>query len=180
MSGIYIFYGQYRNKSEELLRKAAGVYSGLELSSTAILRTERGKPYFSGLPLFFSISHTDGIWGCFISEAEAGFDVQIKRNVDHNRLAGRFFLNQEAEYVRRNGSDGFFEIWGRKEACVKYLGKGMFRDMRSFSTVQWGELAERIDVKGGICYINSFVLREDVKCAYCGGFIDDEVKLWEL
>jgi len=180
MSRIYLHYGGYRGKSEELLRRSLGDYLGIDMSEEVVLRQPGGKPYIEGRPVCFSVSHTEGIWGCLVSGDEAGLDIQRVRKVDSGKLADRFFLEDEAEYVRDYGIDGFFPVWVRKEACVKYFGTGMFKDMKSFSVVGGGKLAERVDLGGSVCYPRALHLGADVKCAYCLGNCDDEVALWEL
>ena len=154
---IYLYYGEYRNKREELLKKAT-----------------------DDKPLMYSISHTDGVWGCLVSETNVGFDIQIKRDADIIKIAKRFFLEQEARYVKEHGADGFYDIWTRKEACVKYFRTGLARDIKSFSTVKDGKLAERIELRDSLCYVNSFDLRDDIKCAYCSDMGGDDIWIKEL
>ena len=167
MTVLYIFYGDHKGRKDELLQRAAEDYAGPEAGGAVVTRTEEGKPFFLGLPLSFSVSHTEGVWGCAISDSEVGIDVQVKRRVDFKKLAARFFLPSEAEYVAEKGLDGFFDIWTRKEACVKYHGTGLVKNIRWFSTVTDGKLAETIDFRGGICHVRSFDLSDEVKCAYC-------------
>ena len=151
---IYTYYGNYKNKRDELLKKASEIYM------------EEKRDVFPG-GLYHSISHTGNLWGCLISNSNIGMDLQEKRDIDCNKLASRFFLPEEGEYVRENGPDGFFDIWVRKEACVKYYKTGLMRDIKSFSVVSGGVLTEFIMYKGSFCYVNSFEYSDEVKCAYC-------------
>ena len=200
---LYVFQGDNKNKSEELLRKAIEIYvkekavPGLDFSYAGALgvefkKTKQGKPYIEGNPLSFSISHTGDIWGCLISRENVGLDIQQKRKVNFDKLANRFFLDEEIKFVRDNGSDGFFDIWVRKEACVKYFGTGI-RDLRSFCVVKDGKLLEEISFKGedsnlakkavgkdSVCFINAFELASDVKGAYCCGTKDCNLWIREL
>lgn len=171
---IYIYRGEYGNKKKELLMKAARMYveqspcfAEVDFNCLALEKTRNGKPYFSGLPFHFSLSHTGGIWGCLISTSNSGLDIQKIKKIDFSKLAGRFFLEEEKKFVETNGAEGFFEIWVRKEACMKYYGTGIFSGLKSFPVVTDGRLADKVDFMGNICFVSSFDLDDSVKCAYC-------------
>lgn len=171
---IYIFRGEYRDKKDKLLMRAARMYAetdrrleDVDLDRLVLKRSVNGKPYFDGLPFHFSLSHTGGVWGCFISKSNVGLDIQERKPVDHIRLAERFFLTQEKAFVEECGPEGFFDIWTRKEACVKYYGGSIFRNMRSFQVVADGKLAEKIEFMGRPCFVGSIEIGDAVKCAYC-------------
>jgi len=177
---IYVFYGDHKDIKDELLLRAAEAYSGRDMSGAVVIRPEEGKPFFRDMPLYFSVSHTDGTWGCLMSDEEVGFDLQMRRPVNHEKIAERFFSAQEAGYIDRHGADGFFDIWTRKEACVKYHGAGIIKNAKAFSTVCDGKLTGIIDFKGSLCRVDSFDLTDRVKCAYCRGTEDDQLWVREL
>lgn len=99
-----------------------------------ILRTERGKPYFSGNDnLKFNISHsgelsvaalvTDGGW-------DVGVDIEaVNGDRDFHKLAERFFSAEEREYLRVCSYNGvaFYKLWTEKEARAKLFGDGLAR-----------------------------------------------------
>ena len=151
---IYTFKGEHKNKSGDLLKKAVAAFTA-----------EKMIP--AGTELFHSISHTGSLWGCLVSERRVGFDLEIKRDIDCFRLAERFFLEEEIEYVRKNGIDGFFDVWVIKEACVKYYKTGLMKDMKSFRTSDGDRLSERIKHNGDECFVYAFEYCEGVKCGYC-------------
>ena len=73
-------------RTEELVLRATVAYAeemdiALEGMSWEIERTEKGKPYFKELPLSFSVSHTNNLWVCLISDCAdpVGVDVQKKK-----------------------------------------------------------------------------------------------------
>ena len=164
---IYIFRGGHKGKREELLKKAFEMY-------------EKEKSLPDRSELKFSISHTGDIWGCLVSTGDVGFDIQNKKNTDYIKLSKRFFLDSEVEYVKKNGATGFFDIWTRKEACVKYFKTGLLRDIKSFSLTDGNTLTEKVFFRGRVCYVNSFDLSEDVKCAYCSSMRGEDIWLREL
>ena len=177
---IYIYHGEYKDKREELTREALELYAreelGLPRTGLQIKKMEGGKPYLEGLTFHFSVSHTDGLWGCLASESNVGLDIQRIKAVDFNRLAGRFFHDDEKEFVKKTGIDGFFDVWVRKESCIKFFGGGLLKDIKSFSVVGDGKPAETVDYNGSLCHVNAFDMGADVKCAYCRGM--GGVRLW--
>ena len=93
--------------------------------SYEILRTEKGKPYLRGPEkLYLSISHSDDTFACICSDREVGLDIQHKRQVKTEKIAQRFFTEDERKYIG-DDANKFFKIWTRKEAYAKYLGNGL-------------------------------------------------------
>jgi phosphopantetheine--protein transferase-like protein len=95
-----------------------------------VLYTENGKPYFEGNPLYFSLSHTEGIAVCAISDAPVGVDIErirAKKIESIKRIAARLFNEKENKYLDLYNYDlsAFYEIWVRKEAMVKRTGIGI-------------------------------------------------------
>ncbi len=90
---------------------------------------EKGKPYFAGIPLFFSLSHSDGKVILAVSDKEIGADIQAVRKVFANRLVERFFSPDEKQEwkvmdeVQRQ--EFFYRSWTRKEALGKLTGLGV-------------------------------------------------------
>lgn len=86
------------------------------------------------------------------------------------RLPGVFFSEREKAYVQKNGTEGFFEIWTRREAFGKYTGEGFFGTMPEFVSPD-GLIEKQVLIKD-----NEFVLlkeipgshiAEGIKCAVC-------------
>lgn len=180
--------------SEQMVRKALRDYNNREklgipvekLDETEIQRREKGKPYFS-LPeekdrsikpqVHYSVSHSRDWWGCLMAEEPVGFDLEIFREkIDFEKIAKRFFTEEEHKYTQLYGLEGFFELWVRKEAYIKYLGLGLAKGLNTFSVIQAGKLSSRvIEKKKGrgeehlVCHISACEIQKDVKAAYCSG-----------
>lgn len=165
---LYVYEGYQggkggRERTEELVRRAARaciMEEELRLPKTSgqILRTDRGKPYFKDVPLEFSVSHTGELWVCLISTdpGPVGVDVQLTRSCRVDRIAKRYYTEDEREFVSAMGESGFFQIWARKEAYAKYTGDGLNEALASFSTLKKGPVAFvdfdiRAGVKGSCC-----------------------------
>ena len=89
---------------------------------------ERGKPFcrHPAAP-HFNLSHGAGYLALALCrETPVGIDVEDRRRtIPVQALARRYFTPREVEQVGREGPDGFFRIWTRKEARVKAEGLGL-------------------------------------------------------
>ena len=113
-------------------------------------KNKYGKPFIKKLSrkkggqinreVYFSLSHSGDMLICAVSQYNIGADCQIINIKDFKvckKMAERFysppeilFLNKlpEEEYV-----NNFFEIWTKKEAYIKYTGKGLSEGLSTFS-----------------------------------------------
>ncbi len=107
----------------ELVGIAAG-------SNTRIIRKENGKPYFPAMSeLCFSISHSDGVAACALSEAgEVGVDLEFIPLPESSRMAERR-RSIASRWLAPRGMDaaddtpeGFLMGWTAFEATSKYSG----------------------------------------------------------
>ena len=117
-----------------------------------------GKPYIEGLDVNFSISHSGTIALCAIADSPVGVDIEKIREVDLS-VAKKHFAPDEHDYVLEKLSlsrQRFFEIWTRKEAYVKMLGKGISY-FPEFSTMGDAWITTHIRNK----YIVSVVTQKD-------------------
>ena len=92
-----------------------------------ILLTERGKPYFPGQALHFSITHTDHHVFCALSDCPVGIDAEeTDRNISlqlaQKILSPGELLRWQASADRRTA---LLRLWVLKEARGKYLGTGL-------------------------------------------------------
>ena len=100
-----------------------------------------GKPYAVSdtypSPLFFSLSHSGGLFALLIHEHPVGVDLQAHSNVRTERLARRWFHPAEyAAYLAGGCRDeDFFTLWTAKEAYAKYTGLGIASTARRLSVL---------------------------------------------
>ncbi len=88
---------------------------------------KNGKPYAENINAEFSISHSGTVAICAVSDVPVGIDIERIRDVDLS-VAKKHFAPDEQDYVFEKMSlskQRFFEVWTRKEAYVKMLGKGI-------------------------------------------------------
>ncbi len=138
---------------QSALRECTGI------DSAEVLYTSRGKPYVKGLPeeKFISVTTADEVMVVVFSDKPVGIDgehmTRFEANAragkpDYATLAERFFMPDEADYVRDSDSEGeaFARIWVAKEAYCKYTGKGL-SDFVNFSVSDGVKLYNKI---GGV------------------------------
>jgi len=93
-----------------------------------------GKPYIKEYPnIFFSISHTDGLALCAISDAEIGADCEKIGNYDDG-VAKMISSTNEYEYLNKTNDKNrmFFKLWTLKESYIKAIGMGLSMPLNSF------------------------------------------------
>lgn len=117
-------------KQDDLKRSALGYYlvtkAYKELAGSIappILFTDNGKPYFKNDNIHFSISHSNDLSVCALSDKEIGVDTE-KIKAFNPKLIDRICLDEEKQYIG-NSSERFFQIWTAKEAYSKLTGLGL-------------------------------------------------------
>ncbi len=89
--------------------------------------TERGKPYFPGSPLHFSITHTPRHAFCVLSDAPVGIDAEeLDRNVSL-KLAPQLLSAHELAQFKASPDPrrALLTFWVLKEAAAKLAGTGL-------------------------------------------------------
>ena len=92
-----------------------------------ILRSTLGKPYFVGVPLHFSISHTKDHVFCALSERPVGIDAEeLDRDIDL-ALAEKLLSPAELTQFRQAADPriALLTFWVLKEAAGKCAGIGL-------------------------------------------------------
>lgn len=151
--------------SEIIVRQLACKELNIENEDLIFDRNEFGKPYLIDYPEFhFNISHTRNAIAVAISDKPVGIDIERIKDADLN-IARRFFTEQEQAYILCNELDQlkrFYEIWTKKEAYIKYMGKGLSIPLKSFD-------------------VTEYVIRDRINCFEINGYAvsvcrDDETR----
>lgn len=150
---MYLFYtNEYKRESahsRELLATSIGELIKLDadvraLSEIAALddnelrryisdnieMNKNGKPCIKGIP-DYSISHGENTWAIIFSDTPCGLDIQYNREAKLEKIASKFYQEDEVESVARLGLDEFFRIWSRREALIKAAGSTVFSEAPS-------------------------------------------------
>lgn len=119
------------------VRLKASEILGVKNDDLQFSHNEFGKPYLvNHQNFYFNISHTKNALAIAIADKEIGVDVEKVRKFNP-KIAERYFMQEEAEYLKEHSSSvDFFEIWTKKEAYLKWLGTGLSTALNSFNTLE--------------------------------------------
>jgi len=120
--------------------------------------------------MHFNISHTREAIACAISDKQIGIDIERIKPFN-KRIAEKFFTKNEQEYIfnkREDENVRFFEVWTRKEAYVKWLGKGMVIPFNSFDILKDSKIVTNYigDHVLSVCSTSRIDLNEIGKSSY--------------
>ena len=92
-----------------------------QLPNARICKTQNGKPYLQGNPLYFSVTHSkDKLFIAFSSEP-CGIDCEpLNRSVNYLPIIRTYPLEEQTEIRDING---FLHSWTARESYVKYIGE---------------------------------------------------------
>jgi len=120
-----------------LLRRILGEVLDVAPASIAFERNEHGKPFLPGTDLEFNVSHSrERLLIAVTSGRALGVDIEFRRSgINMDAIADRWFAPEEREFFQglEKPEQGFFDIWAKKEAYVKALGMGIFKELHSFA-----------------------------------------------
>lgn len=134
---------------------------------------EYGKPYLKDnlSNFYFNVSHTNNAVVVAVSNQEIGVDIEKKREANLE-IALRFFTKSEYSYIDKlpdKRNERFYEIWTKKEAYIKFVGKGLAIPLNSFDVFN-----EKIVSKIKTLYKNDYIL------SICSNFVNPNVNLVEV
>jgi len=128
--------------SRAMLRLVLSQYAPVRPEQWQFVTGSKGKPEIAGpaldTPLWFNLSHTDGLAVCVAGRVrDIGVDVEnMNRKASHQELAKRFFAPSEYVHLRTLPPslqrETFFRIWTLKEAYIKADGQGLSIPLDSF------------------------------------------------
>ncbi len=89
--------------------------------------TSRGKPYFPGSDLHFSISHTKGHAACVLSSRPVGIDLEeLDRQVKPGLAEKILSPSEHRQYALvQDKNRALLTFWVLKEAAAKATGEGL-------------------------------------------------------
>jgi 4'-phosphopantetheinyl transferase len=133
------------------LRTVLSAYTGVAPASIAFDANDYGKPVLvSDRTLSFSTSHSESVALIALGRCRLiGIDVErVREAATDDEVAARFFTRNEAASLALADAEDrvrcFFNVWTRKEAIVKALGRGLSIPLDSF------EVTMRLDESAAI------------------------------
>jgi 4'-phosphopantetheinyl transferase len=107
-----------------LLKKDNNIFENISLNKDIY-----GRPYIEGVNVKISISHSGNILTAILSDKDVGIDIEkIDTDRDYIKIAKRYF-NESNYKICIEKADNFYDLWTKKEAYSKYLGKGINRQL---------------------------------------------------
>ena len=117
--------GTGHREGRRLLRAMYEKLTGKPMPEIAI--SDRGKPYFPGNPLYFSITHTKNHVFCAISSCPVGIDAEEEGRPVKPGLAEKILSEPEKQRyaAEPDKNAALLRFWVLKEAYLKMLGTGL-------------------------------------------------------
>ena len=145
MISVYIYehYTRHEKNSREFAKMCIRDYLG-ELNAELVFdENEFGKPFVANsTDIHFSLSHSGNILVCAVANSNIGVDCQIIDISDVSKckkIAERFYSPKEKQFLSELSEvdyiNSFFKIWAKKEAYVKYTGRGLSQGLSTFSVI---------------------------------------------
>ena len=105
----------------------------IDVNEIEIAKDQNGKPFIENLKgVFFNVSNSNELQAVAISDSPVGVDIEKVRKA--NLSVAKRFCKEEYEYIIREDSQNrLFEVWTKKEAYLKYTGKGIKGGLDSFN-----------------------------------------------
>ena len=120
-----------RNQARQLLAIAAQEVWGLS-SLPELVRTPKGKPFFSGREdLQFNLSHSGNLALCALDDSPIGVDIQVVKEW-RPALPRRVCSPSELAWLERQAQlwPAFTLLWSLKESRSKESGQGLTVSIR--------------------------------------------------
>ncbi len=153
---IKLFFSGFANPkqySKEFVTNILARELCLDKRKIIIDTTQYGKPYIKNPKgFYFNISHTKDIIVCGLSNSPIGVDIEKIKPIK-KKIVENFFNLHEKVYVYSDlekENERFTEIWTRKEAYVKWIGKGMEVGFDTFDVIN--------DIRIKTMHIDNYIL----------------------
>lgn len=123
-----------------LVRMELSILTKIPTNQLIIKCDGNGKPFIASDPQYnFNISHTKCFVLCsIVKSGRVGVDVEKIGSV-HWEVVERCFNEEEKGYVLglddKINNQRFFEVWTKKEAYIKFLGKGIDNSLNKIDTL---------------------------------------------
>ena len=123
---------RYRMPDDQKRCIAGSVLLRYFLGDTAILDNGFGKPVAEN-GVCFNLSHSGGWVLLAVDDRDVGCDIESMCFVDAARMGKIVFTGRECRMVETapDKTGVFFDLWTKKEALLKCMGKGFHREAKS-------------------------------------------------
>lgn len=117
----------YLTDKENLYKRLDDILNRLLHVPFEIKRTENGKPYIEGNPLFFSIAHSGERALIAVCDKSVGVDLELFKEKKHSAVLESLPANERAEII---SDKDFLFHWTAREAFIKMRGGTLAADLK--------------------------------------------------
>ena len=157
-----------------LLREILGSYLEIHPSQLDFQYSPRGKPMLKAAsalpPLHFNVGHSeDLILIALTTSCPVGIDLERVRPIPElENIARQYFSTREATDLMALPKDrqlrAFYQLWTRKEACLKATGEGLSSSMREIEATASWTLVELAPAANFVAAIAAPIVDPSVSC----------------
>ncbi|MDZ7806122.1 MAG: 4'-phosphopantetheinyl transferase superfamily protein [Gracilimonas sp.] len=174
-----------------LLKRLLGAYLDENTEAIILNSTSGGKPFLEKKEhqhIQFNVSHSGNIIILGFSRSPIGVDVEmISRQVDIDRVSRNYFSMDERKAIDRVSEESkeiiFFDIWTKKEAVIKGIGKGLGIPLKSFNVLDdEGHVKWKPESKASTSdwYVHYVDVKPAYKAAFATSIEDFELSYFSL
>jgi len=120
----------FADRTENAESRLEEILTNLTGEKPVILRTENGKPYIEGNPVFFSVTHSGTRLFIATYEKPVGIDLELYKSARHPFTLSRFRKEEQDEIC---GERDFLVHWTAREAFVKMHGLTLAETFKSMA-----------------------------------------------
>jgi len=125
--------------SKILTRTLLSEYIACDPLSLKIHKGKYGKPYLAQYPeVHYNVSHAGNMLCLAISDSEIGVDIEKEKDIEETVMQlcctkEEYDLLKSLDHESRRSN--FFKTWCLKESFLKAIGRGLSRELKSFSII---------------------------------------------
>lgn len=187
-------YARSRDAQRSLLGEVMARYllhrkTGKSLPDTPFTTGDKGKPIPDGFDgIHINISHSGDWVAVALAHAAVGVDVEKIKKVPEG-VARRFFSDAENQWLKSAVDDEekahiFFTLWTLKESFLKAIGKGLTKNLNSFTIDHdgSGNFKLECDPESAGYHLKNYQFTEGYKLSACSAEnnFDDEVHICKI
>ena len=127
---------RYKMADDRKRSISAGLLLSRFLPDTRIHTDEFGKPRAES-GVCFNLSHSGDYAVLAVADNEIGVDIERARDITALKMGKIVFCENEMELLEKSGGNTrlFFDLWTKKEALLKCMGKGFHRAAKSVEVI---------------------------------------------
>ena len=126
-----------------LAKEMLSAVTGKPENALSFIRDENGKPGLSTGEMAFNISHSGDRVLCAVHSTPIGVDIEQPGEY-RDRVAKRICTPEEYAYIGKDATR-FLEVWTRKEAYAKFIGRGLSITLKSVVVADSNRLLPEIN-----------------------------------